>query len=186
MTRREKRRTRGAIGVLVGTAILALAACEGADVVGQYPERRSGKMEPFPEERQTIFGPGGFNFFDLGGGNDQAPTDGSGGIAVNSFLWRASLDTMSFMPLASADPFGGVIITDWYSPPETPEERFKATVYILERQLRANGVRVALFRQSRNGNDWRDVATNQETAVALENAILTRARQLRVSAVGDE
>jgi hypothetical protein len=91
---------------------------------------------------------------------------------------------MSFMPLASADPFGGVIITDWYSPPETPDERFKATVYILERQLRANGVRVAVFRQSRNGaNDWRDVATNQETAVALENAILTRARQLRVSAV---
>jgi hypothetical protein len=184
--RRKLRWAPAATGLLAGALLLGLGACEGADVRSQYPERRDGKVVPAPQgERETIFGPGGFSFLTLGDtGKERAPTDGSAGIAVNSFLWRASLDTMSFMPLASADPFGGVIITDWYSPPETPDERFKATVYILERQLRANGVRVAVFRQSRNGaNDWRDVATNQETAVALENAILTRARQLRVSAV---
>ena len=82
---------------------------------------------------------------------------------------------MSFMPLASADPFGGVIITDWYSPPESPGERFKMTIYILERQLRADGIKVAVFRQTRNGgSDWQDAATKQETATELENAILTR------------
>ena len=184
--RRTLWRARGVCGLLAGALVLSLGACEGADIKDQYPERRKGQVDPAPEgPRDTIFGPGGFSFFSLGDtGKQGQPTDGSGGgIAVNSFLWRASLDTMSFMPLASADPFGGVIITDWYSPPETPDERFKATVYILERQLRANGVRVAVFRQSRSGADWRDVVTNQETAVALENAILTRARQLRVSAI---
>ena len=72
---------------------------------------------------------------------------GNAGIGVNTFLWRASLDTVSFMPLSSADPFGGVIITDWYSPPEVPSERFKMTVYILDRQLRADGIKVSVFRQ---------------------------------------
>ena len=93
---------------------------------------------------------------------------------------------MSFMPLASADPFGGVIITDWYSPPESPDERFKAMVYILERQLRADGVRVAVFRQTRAGErDWRDAQLNDRTATELEDAILTRARQLRISSLGE-
>src|SRR5690606_25436749 len=100
-------------------------------------------------------------------------------------LWRASLDTLSFMPLASADPFGGVIITDWYSPPETPEERFKATIYILDRQLRADGVKVAAVRQTRTGADsWADVQVSPETATDLENAILIRARQMRMDTLG--
>src|SRR5690349_16119738 len=83
------------------------------------------------------------------------PEEGQG-IGVNSFLWRASLDTLAFMPIASADPFGGVILTDWYSPPETPNERFKVNVYILDRDLRADGVRASVFRQERVGSDWRD------------------------------
>jgi Domain of unknown function (DUF3576) len=188
MMRRNNLSARWALGASLALLLLALGACEGTNVNSQYPERRDGRTVPAPSsERDTVFGPGGFSFFNLGDtGKKKQQTDGTGGVAVNSFLWRASLDTMSFMPLASADPFGGVIITDWYSPPETPNERFKATVYILERELRANGVRVALFRQSRNGSDWQDVATSQETAVSLENAILTRARQLRVSAVNRE
>ncbi len=105
---------------------------------------------------------------------------GSAGIGVNTFLWRASLDTVSFMPLSSADPFGGVIITDWYSPPEIPSERFKMTVYILDRQLRADGVKVSVFRQQlASGNRWVDSSVGLGTATELENAILTRARQLR-------
>jgi len=101
-------------------------------------------------------------------------------IGVNSFLWRASLDTISFMPVSSADPFGGVIITDWYSAGEAPNERFKLNVYILGRALRADGVRVAVFRQVLDAQGgWRDVGIGDATATKIEDSILTRARQLR-------
>lgn len=120
-----------------------------------------------------------------GNPNDPQGSQASSGepveIGVNSFLWRASLDTLSFMPLASVDPFGGVIITDWYTSPESPAERFKMNVYILDRRLRADGVKVAVFRQVRNAqSSWVDAAADPETAIKLENAILTRARQLKI------
>ncbi len=103
---------------------------------------------------------------------------------MNGYLWRATLDTIAFMPLSSADPFGGVIITDWYTPPETPGERFKMSVYILGRELRADGVKVAVFRQRNSGNGaWIDTAIGKGTATNLENQILTRARQLRIASV---
>jgi hypothetical protein len=108
---------------------------------------------------------------------------GSGKITlgVNSFLWHASLDTLAFMPLSSADPFGGVIITDWYSAPDDANERIKVTVYILDRRLRADGLKIAVFRQTRSGAAWADAAVNPDTAVKLEDAILTRARELRLA-----
>jgi hypothetical protein len=102
-------------------------------------------------------------------------------IGVNSYLWHATLDTLRFMPLASADPFGGVIITDWYSAPEAPQERLKVTVYILDRNLRADGLKIAVFRQTAANGAWVDAAVNPETATKLENAILTRARELRLA-----
>jgi hypothetical protein len=102
-------------------------------------------------------------------------------LGVNSFLWRASLDTMSFMPFASADPFGGVIITDWYSAPASPNERMKVTIYILDRKLRADGLKVVVFRQTHDANGWADAAVNPDTATKLEDAILTRARELRLA-----
>ncbi len=109
---------------------------------------------------------------------------GAAGIGVNAFLWRASLDTVSFLPLSSADPFGGVIITDWYSPPEVPSERFKMTVYILDRRLRADGVRVSVFRQElAAAGRWVDTGVDPGTRTELENAILTRARELRSASV---
>jgi hypothetical protein len=108
---------------------------------------------------------------------------GSAGVGVNSFLWRASLDTVSFMPLSSADPFGGVIITDWYSPPTTPNERFKVNVFILGRDLRADGVRTSVFHQRKDAaGQWAEAPVDANTATDLENAILTRARQIRLSA----
>ena len=111
-----------------------------------------------------------------------APTE----IGVNSFLWRASLDTISFMPLLDADPFGGVIITDWYSAENAPDERFKLTVYILDKRLRADGLRVSVFRQERQNNgQWLDTSVSSETAIRLENAILIRARQLRIDTIQD-
>jgi hypothetical protein len=112
---------------------------------------------------------------------------GAGGVGVNSFLWRASLDTVSFMPLASADPFGGVIISDWFSPPETPDERFKINVFILGRELRADGVRASVFHQRKDpAGQWAEAPVDANTATDLENAILTRARQIRLSAVAQQ
>ena len=106
-------------------------------------------------------------------------------LGVNSYLWHASLDTLSFMPLASADPFGGVIITNWYSSGDNANERMKVTVYILTRTLRADGLKVAVFRQTR-GTDgsWADAQVNPETAAKLEDSILTRARELRLASQG--
>ena len=102
-------------------------------------------------------------------------------LGVNSYLWHAALDTLSFMPLSSADPFGGVIITDWYIAPNAPEERLKVTIYILDRNLRADGLKVVVFRQTRANGAWNDVAPSPETAHKLEDAILTRARELRLA-----
>lgn len=116
----------------------------------------------------------------LGTARSRAEPDGGGaGLGVNAFLWRATLDTLAFMPLASADPFGGVIITDWYSPPGAQAERFKATAYVMGRQLRSDGVRVAVFRQVRSGAGWVDAAVTPATASELEDRVLARARELR-------
>jgi hypothetical protein len=99
-------------------------------------------------------------------------------LGVNSYLWHASLDTLSFIPLQSADPFGGVIITDWYTSPQLPDERVKITVYILDRHLRADGLKVAVFRQTKSAEGWADAQVNPDTATKLTDAILTRAREL--------
>jgi hypothetical protein len=116
----------------------------------------------------------------LGGG--QAKNAATSAIGVNAYLWRASLDTLAFMPLASADPYGGVIITDWYVNPEKPDERFKATVYILDARLRADGLAVTVFKEISNGaGGWTPAPTADQTSTDIENAILTRARQLRLS-----
>jgi hypothetical protein len=169
--------------VLGAALALALAGCgTGLQTEGVYPEKRGGRPVPHPTaERETIFGPGGMNLMNVfSGRGSEGGGSGGAGIGVNTYLWRASLDTIAFMPLTSADPFGGVIITDWYTPPETPDERFKMTIYILDRQLRADGLKVSVFRQARRGSEWVDVPVATETAVQLENAVLTRARQLRV------
>ncbi len=125
--------------------------------------------------------------------DDMADTSGSTAISadsphvtlgVNSYLWHASLDTLAFMPLHSADPFGGVIITDWYSAPDAPGERMKVTVYILDRRLRADGIKLKVFRQVAQNGVWQDAAVNPDTATKLEDAILTRARELRLASGG--
>ena len=121
-------------------------------------------------------------------GDSTAITSETGGkvtLGVNSYLWRASLDTLNFMPLASADPFGGVIITNWYSDADNPNERLKVTVYILDRRLRADGIKVAVFRQTRTETGWIDAQANPDTASKLEDAILTRARELRLASEGN-
>jgi hypothetical protein len=104
-------------------------------------------------------------------------------LGVNAYLWQASLDTLSFLPLLSADPFGGVIITDWYVPTPGVGERLKVTVYVMDRTLRADGLKVVVFRQTRNGTNWQYAQGNADTERKLEDAILTRARDLRLAAM---
>jgi len=102
------------------------------------------------------------------------------GIPVNAYLWRASLDTFSFMPFQKVEPFSGVIMTDWHTPPGTTNERLKVNVMILDRELRPDAVRVALFRQVYDQKKgWIDVAIDPKTQEDLENTILSRARTLK-------
>ncbi|WP_370234241.1 MULTISPECIES: DUF3576 domain-containing protein [Henriciella] len=118
----------------------------------------------------------------FGGSNDReidVVEDFRGG--VNPYLWRASLDTLQSLPLVSSDPVGGIINYDWKSYPSAEGERIKATVYILDSRLRADGVKVAVFRQVQQDGVWTDAAVDPETGMQLENAILTRARVLKSS-----
>ncbi len=121
---------------------------------------------------------------DVDTGATAISSTGARTMGVNNYLWHATLDTLSFMPLASADPFGGVIITDWYSAPQDPNERLKVTIYILDRRLRADGIKIAVFRQTRSNEGWVDAGVNADTATKLEDEILTRARELRLADVG--
>ena len=153
-------RIYSALPILFCAAAVALSGCSS-----------DSASEPEPRQVEANTGGNGGLIDGLLGGFN---------ITVNSYLWRASLDTISFLPLTTADPFGGVIISDWYSPPETPDERFKVTVYILDRELRADGLRVAVFRQKHQGNVWVEAKVDERTGRDIENAILKRARQMRV------
>ena len=104
-------------------------------------------------------------------------------IGVNAYLWRASLDTLSFMPLLQTDSAGGVIVTDWYINPAAPTERVKVTVTILDQDLRADGLRVAALRQVNQGGQWVAAPVEAASVQKLEDIILTKARDLRRAAV---
>jgi hypothetical protein len=168
----------------VGAILVGLSACSGLKVEDNYPTivpGTDGKYAPRDQvNKEGVFGAEGLAGLFGGGKKDDG---GGGGIGVNALLWRASLDTINFMPVTSADPFGGVIITDWFAPAETPNERFKMNIYILGRDLRADGIKVAVFRQRRDATgNWADAAVETRTPVDVENAILTRARQIRQTA----
>lgn len=163
-------------------AVLLLAGCGGpngalrpvADDEYQDYRTKGGEKGKLGGDQGLVFGIG------KTGRGDTADGSGSGtGLGVNAYLWRATLDTLAFMPLSSADPFGGVIITDWYQPPSSPGERFKATAYILGRQLRADGIKVAIFRQVGSSGRWTDASVSPVTTGEIENKVLARARELR-------
>jgi hypothetical protein len=173
---------------LMALVALSVAACEGDG----YKENTTATGERNKRDISTgiagkntdtgsLFGPGGL----FGSKADRKNPADNVGVAVNAYLWRASLDTINFIPLVSADPFGGVIITDWYTPAEQPTERMKVQITILDRELRADGVRVAVFKQQTNPKGgWVDAQVDPRTNIDIENAILTRARQLRVAQGG--
>ena len=124
-----------------------------------------------------------------GGGRKAAKTDLAASrvttIGVNSYLWRATLDALSFMPLAQTDSNGGVVVTDWYVNPQTPAERVKVTVSILDQDLRADAVRVAMQREVNQGGTWVAAPVQASSVQKLEDIILTKARDLRRAQVAD-
>src|ERR1700761_4381587 len=166
---------RGASALLIASSFLALSAC------GMGHHASAGGSEPVYVEGENK---GMFSHM-FKKKHPDAEARAQAGIGVNSYLWRATLDTLSFMPLGSADPWGGVITTDWYTNPEKPDERFKTTVYILDTRLRADALNVTVFKQVRDGSgNWQVSAVSGQTEQDLENSILTKARQLRLANVG--
>ena len=175
----------GAWRIICGAIVIGLVGCSGSEAEPP-PAYRTDNNERIRDQYGTVWG-GDQTLFQRGTGRfaRQDGIDGGagGGIGVNAYLWRAALETIDFLPLAQADPFGGVIITDWYSPPETPQERFKLNVYILDTVLRADGIRVAVFRQTSGDNGWSDATVDPQTATRIEDNILSRARELRIAAL---
>jgi hypothetical protein len=104
-------------------------------------------------------------------------------LAINSYLWRAAIDTVSYAPLLQANAQSGVIITDWYANPKTPGERVKLTVSVLDPDLRADALRVSASKQVYQNGAWVDSPVTAATVQKLEDIILTRARDLRRAAV---
>ncbi len=155
------------------SSILVITAC--SDIKTEAPSTTSAE-EMRKEARGKLTGESGISF---GGPRDETAASASP-LGVNSFLWRATLDTLSFMPLASADPFGGVIITDWYEDQKT-KERYKVNALILDKTLRADGIKITLFKQTMSGGAWRDKKSDNADARKIEDTILTRARELKIN-----
>lgn len=169
-----------ALPPLLLIAGLALAGCSGASVTrNDIPDNYSGQGGPGSFSSQQIGSAIGGSTITLGTSKNKQPDAGGAGLGVNAYLWRGALDTLSFMPLSSADPFGGVIITDWYQPPDASGERFKATAYILSRELRADALRIAIYRQVEQRGQWVDAPMSPTAVSEIENRVLSKARSLR-------
>ncbi|MEM9280165.1 MAG: DUF3576 domain-containing protein [Pseudomonadota bacterium] len=144
-------------------------------------------MSRLPSTKSIMIGVAAISMLTACGGRERPQADLAASqvttIGVNSYLWRASLDTLSFMPLTQTDSNGGVILTDWYVNPQNPGERMKLNVSILDQDLRADALRVAASRQVRGGNTWVDAPVKAATTQKLEQIILTKARDLRRGAI---
>lgn len=141
---------------------------------------------PQEEEEPVSFltgKPGGLTLSDLGnlGKNED------GGLPVNAILWRAALEITALLPIADVDTFGGTIVTDWYSLPDKPDERIKLTVFVVDRELRSDAIRVTVHVQTRSGTDgdWNNSFRDETFARRLEDLILNRAREIRAESLTD-
>lgn len=164
--------------IRLAASVVLLSLCAGCGwFKGGKDEIPKNSQLELKESRGSLTG--GEGLFSMGGSSDKAAPGSQ--IGVNSFLWRATLDTLSFMPLSTVDPFGGVVLTDWYEDPKTPGTRYKVNALILDRTLRADGIKITLFKQKAEKKGWKDMAVAPSVARDLEDAILTRARQLRLT-----
>ncbi|MBL6776285.1 MAG: DUF3576 domain-containing protein [Alphaproteobacteria bacterium] len=152
--------------------ILALTSCSG---VGRAPveEKSAGSILTGKDTQ-------GINLLELG-----ETSNSETGLPINALLWRASLDIASSIPLDDIDTFGGTIVTEWYQLDENNEERIKLAIFVLDRELRSDGIRVVVYVQKRDGSDWRDEGTDSEMGLRLEELILTRAREIRAGTVSE-
>lgn len=173
---------------IIALFILSLTACSVLPKgEAKYPaENREehadqGKLY---DDHETIFGEGGFGSV-LMGKTDGDTADADNVLNINAFLWRASLETINFMPIAQTDPFGGVILTDWYSASATPNQRYKLNILITDKQLRASGVKVSMFKEERASETakWESVTVAKEDTRKIEDAILARAREMRIASL---
>lgn len=158
--------------LVVYSSMIFLAGCANMETTAEFPKTR----EQIQEERiGKLTGEEGLVLF--GGTKKNAATEG---INVNSYLWRATLDTVYFMPLISADPFGGTVLTDWYQKNQNSKERYKLNVLIIGGELRSDAIRVSSFKQVKGKNgQWTDVDSSPEIAKEIENKILLRAREIK-------
>jgi len=177
--------------LLAAALVIAISGCSGnmaaKDDAAEGP--RSGPKRDYDPNRDvSVFGDDGLGVGTLSSGRKGGILGGSeetGRLPVNKYIWQGALDTLSFLPLASTDPFTGVIATDWGATPEAPGERFKVTAYVLSPALSAASLKVAVYREVLSPQGvWLPAAVSPDTALKLENAILARARQIRISAVG--
>ena len=126
-----------------------------------------------------LFGKKGMS---LGGiGNSEKTATATIGLPINPYLWKGSLETIDFMPLASADPFAGIIITDWYTSQNTPNERCKINIFIRGHKMKTDNLKVNSFCQSLLNGQWVDIKNNIDNDARLENAILNKAKKIRLS-----
>ena len=169
-TRRPRLLTAAGPGLVL---VLCLAGCGSGS---------GGRSQPLAGDSTPLSTPSQENHLL---GEDKAANAGDQtAVGVNAYLWRGAIDTLSFMPFASAEPEGGIIITDWYTPPTVTGERFKANAYILGKQLRSDAIRVSVFRQVLQDGQWVDQPVAPNTAADITGKILARARQLRADAGG--
>ncbi len=177
--------------------IALIAASLAVGCSGNYAAKEAVGPKPGPKgknipgyEEESVFGEGGLSIGNLSGGSSIGILGGGGDekarLPVNKYLWQGALDTLSFLPLASSDPFTGVIATEWGSTPEAPGERLKVTAYILNPGLTAAALKVAVYREVlSDAGMWIPAPVSADTGRQLEDAILTRARQIRIAGLED-
>ena len=151
--------------------IIGLSACSG---VTQAPVEEKG-----PGSFLTGKSEQGLKLADFG------PDKSSAALPINALLWRASLDIASSIPLDDVDTFGGIIVTEWYQLDAADEERIKLAIFVLDRELRSDGIRVVVYVQKKQGGVWSDHGTDTEMGLQLEELILTRAREIRAATISE-
>jgi hypothetical protein len=184
----DMRRSYLARWAILGSACAIMTACGDKNYAAEDPVGpRPGPAREFDDRfDESVFGDGGLSLTRILNGESAGEAPGqSGSLPVNRFLWQASLDTLSFLPLASTDPYTGVIATDWGAAPNQPGERFKVTAYMVSPALSASSLKVAVYREVRDAEQgvWVPATVSPETPRKIEDAILTRARQIRIADV---
>ena len=152
-----------------------LVACASNDTLNNGSIKNKSDTGSFITGRDEQ----GITLSDLSGvSNNRAP-----GMPVNALLWRASLDITSILPIDDIDVFSGTILSDWYSLPSNQDEQIKSAVFVLDKELRSDAIRVIVYMQTRNGDNWEDGGIDNILATKLEDLILTRARELRATSI---